>query len=477
MAVYYSSFLKVPHSLFEKKGVFDGYVGADVKLHIDPLRLKSTKIKEFAGSYENVFLKYFNRFVLFVDHMESNREDDTFFKLIVENFMFQEIPNVGLGYSEKGSSGTGISGALAKQLARSTVQIIKSGMREPELFVFMHLFEKNIGADRISDMTVHILRHQILQYTARIAGEMRLPVYRYRLEDYDYQVPFYKGLPLHFVPTSLLADLPVAKSFEDISKVENYNTEIKRKVCNAVKGEWKAYVTGPYQKQVLKNALMNSRKAYDEAINYYRSLVGESYDFNTDKKHFYFEARIKEIVDDALNGKSVSGKLTTQDVVNATKEAIALYKKCLENHRSYKLMYYEKDSIAKSEDYAQELLYVLSEAYLKAKGFDIDVSPEADTGVGKLDFKFSQGSNSRVIIETKLSNNKDLLHGFVTQLPDYMKAQDAVYGIYVVVIVDSPNNQKSQMRKLWEIKSKSALNNKEIVFVSAEERPTASKRK
>ena len=155
----------------------------------------------------------------------------------------------------------------------------------------------------------------------------------------------------------------------------------------------------------------------------------------------------------------------------------ALYKKCLENHRSYKLMYYEKDSIAKSENYAQELLYVISEAYLKAKGFDIDVSPEADTGVGKLDFKFSQGANSRVIIETKLSNNKDLLHGFVTQLPDYMKAQNAVYGFYVVVIVDSPNNQKSQMRQLWELKSKSVLNNKEIVFVSAEERPTASKRK
>lgn len=66
---------------------------------------------------------------------------------------------------------------------------------------------------------------------------------------------------------------------------------------------------------------------------------------------------------------------------------------------------------------------------------------------------------------------------FVTQLPDYMKAQNAVYGFYVVVIVDSPNNQKTQMRQLWEFKSKSVLNNKEIVFVSAEEKPTASKRK
>ena len=222
---------------------------------------------------------------------------------------------------------------------------------------------------------------------------------------------------------------------------------------------------------------MISRKAYDEAIKYYRGLIGESYNFEVDKKRFYFEARVKDIVDNALKGKIVSGKLTAQDVVNATKEVVLLYKKCLENHRSYKLMYYEKDSLAKSEDYAQELLYVISEAYLKAKGFDIDVSPEADTGVGKLDFKFSQGANSRVIIETKLSNNKDLLHGYITQLPDYMKALNAVYGIYVVVIVDSPNNQKSLMRKLWEIKSKGVIKNKEIIFVSAEERVTASKRK
>ena len=46
-----------------------------------------------------------------------------------------------------------------------------------------------------------------------------------------------------------------------------------------------------------------------------------------------------------------------------------------------------------------------------------------------------------------------------------------------MVIVDSPNNKKTQMRQLWELKSKSVLNNKEIIFVSAEERPTASKRK
>lgn len=480
MAQYYSSFFGISHSVFEDKGVFDGFVGADVKLHIDPLRLKVSTIKEFKGTYDSVFLKYFQRFVLFVDNMESDSEDDMCFKMIVEHFQFQEIPNVGLGYSEDGGAGTGISGTTAKKLAKSTVQIIRKGMREPELFVFMHLFEKNIGADRISDMTIHIMRNEILRYTERMAKEMGIPCKMFTNNDETYMVPYYDGKPLHFVPTSLLADLPVARSYEDISTVDNYNTEIKRKVCRAVNGEWKSFISGSGQKQVLKNALMSSRKAYDEAISYYRSLMGEAYDFGTDKRHFYFEARLKDIIQEAIKGNNVEIKLTPDEVMSSTRECILLYKNCIERHRSYKLMYYEKGKIAKSEDYAQELLYVVSEAYLKAKGFDIDVSPEADTGVGKLDFKFSQGSRSRVIIETKLSTNQDLLHGYVKQLPDYMYSQDADYGIFVVVLVDSKKNQLTQLKKLRDIEKKRAGGDRtyanEIIFVNAKERLTASKR-
>jgi len=117
---------------------------------------------------------------------------------------------------------------------------------------------------------------------------------------------------------------------------------------------------------------------------------------------------------------------------------------------------------------------------LKAKGFDIDISPEADTGVGKLDFKFSQGRNSMVIIETKLSNNSDLLHGYISQLPDYMNSQHASYGLFVVVSVDSSKNQIGQLKKLRDIESKRDRTDptkNEIIFVNAKERPTASKKK
>ena len=101
MSEYYSDYFNVPHSLFESKGIFDGLIGTDIKLHIDPLRLKGTQIEEFKDSYKNVFLKYFDRFVHFVDSIETENEDDTFFRLMVEHFRFDEIHNVGLGYSEK----------------------------------------------------------------------------------------------------------------------------------------------------------------------------------------------------------------------------------------------------------------------------------------------------------------------------------------------------------------------------------------
>ena len=113
------------------------------------------------------------------------------------------------------------------------------------------------------------------------------------------------------------------------------------------------------------------------------------------------------------------------------------------------------------------------------KGFDIDVSPEADTGLGKLDFKFSQGKNSRVVIETKLSTNSELLYGYQSQLPDYMKAQNAAYGLFVVVIVNSTKNQKRQIQQLRNLALKreedSIMN--EIIFVDAKEKSTASKKK
>ena len=73
-----------------------------------------------------------------------------------------EISNTGLGFSKENSHGKGISGDLAKQLANSAYTIIKAGLEDPEIFALMQLIEDNVGADRISDMTLYILQKDFL---------------------------------------------------------------------------------------------------------------------------------------------------------------------------------------------------------------------------------------------------------------------------------------------------------------------------
>ena len=58
MSISYSKHLGVKHLDLVQKGVFNGYINEDSKLHVDPLLLKECKIPEFENAY-NEFLQYF----------------------------------------------------------------------------------------------------------------------------------------------------------------------------------------------------------------------------------------------------------------------------------------------------------------------------------------------------------------------------------------------------------------------------------
>jgi hypothetical protein len=55
MAQHYSAFFERRHSDFVSKGVFDGYIGKDARLHVDSLLLKNCTTPEFIGAYEKQF--------------------------------------------------------------------------------------------------------------------------------------------------------------------------------------------------------------------------------------------------------------------------------------------------------------------------------------------------------------------------------------------------------------------------------------
>ena len=154
---YYSTYFGIKHSAFVDAGVFDGQIGQDVNMHINPLLLRNCKEPEFKNAYAE-FLNYFNQIIVLAKRVEEISSNDRCFRQILRLFQFKETHNSGLGYSAYGTHGTGISGMLSRQLAQNAVEIVRIGIEDPAIFTLLPIFEEGIGADRISDMTITILK-------------------------------------------------------------------------------------------------------------------------------------------------------------------------------------------------------------------------------------------------------------------------------------------------------------------------------
>lgn len=106
------------------------------------------------------------------------------------------------------------------------------------------------------------------------------------------------------------------------------------------------------------------------------------------------------------------------------------FKKLVETNGLWKLLYDENHK-AKHENAAQLLLFGIADAYCTANG--IDISREVNNGQGPVDFKFSKGSQDKVLVEVKLTSNSQLIHGIDKQLPIYMNQENTRKAIYLII--------------------------------------------
>lgn len=107
--------------------------------------------------------------------------------------------------------------------------------------------------------------------------------------------------------------------------------------------------------------------------------------------------------------------------------------------------------------------------------FNVCMSEESDVGSGKVDFIFSQGNDSKVCVELKLSTSSKVLEGYTKQLQQYLKSEKTDKGIYVVI--DS-SNSKSSFQKLInfiEEGKKTGQSYPNIILVDSSSKLSASK--
>lgn len=475
MAIHYSQYFHLQHKDFVSKGVYNAFLDKDSLLHVDPLLLKGCMIPEFKESY-STFLGYFRKLVPLAKFVKNTNVSDPFFKQIVSRFTMREISNTGLGFSKENSYGKGISGDLANQLANSAYTIIQAGLVEPEIFALMQLIEDNVGADRISDMTLCILQEDFLAYTQRIAKELNLPTKTFMFaHGVKYEVPFYKNKPIHFIPMQLLADLPKANDFDEIDKVCNYNNLLKKKIAEIIGVAWAQYKD--YKKRDWKDLILGNKACYETAISYYRGLKGVAYDFSSDNKNEYVDILLYDLLlRYPLTLPSFSECNPQTEVYEITKSICMQFKHLVEDNRLSELFY--KDRRKPDETDWQMLLYTVADTYKLGANLDVSITREDNPGVGEIDFHIMRGSKANTVIEIKRSTNANLLHGYRTQLAAYMKAEKADSGIFMVIMEDDCIERiQTKMAEVQEDMRKKGEYIPEVIYVNGKRQYSASNRK
>lgn len=473
MALTYSRFFKVKHRDFVKKGVYNAFLDQDSLLHIDPLLLKGSEIPEFKNAYTE-FFNYFRLFIPLVKASKADNLQDRFFNQMVKRFTFKEIPNTGLGFSKGNTRGRGISGTISIQLAHSAYTIIKAGIEDPEIFGLMQLIEDNMAADRISDMAIAILQRHFLEYTQRIALEMGLTTHSYTFEyGVMFQIPFYKDKPIHFIPESFLANLPVAHDFEEIDNVCNYNNRLKRKIAELIGVNWAEYKD--YKKKDWKNLIVGNKDCYKAAISFYKNLNAIPYDFTADNKKQYQVVLLQELLDEIPFQKPTEYENEEEEVYKLMLAMCHQFKHLVEHNRISELFY--RNNRTPDETDWQLLLYTVADTYKIAGNLDLSITREDNPGVGEIDFHITKGSRANSVIEIKRSTNENLIHGYRTQLPAYMKAERAQSGIFMVIMekdnIDEIKQKIGEVQKDMENKGEYIP---EIVYINGMRQYSASNR-
>ncbi|TMP15879.1 hypothetical protein [Pseudoalteromonas sp. S2893] len=468
-----SSEFNIDIALIEKLGVVNVLLNTDTQLFIDPMLLEESSHKEMREGASSSYKKRFNNIIKLLSL--SKLEDDVPWRNAKRLFKFSEISWTCLGY------GTSVRGSgFGKDLIASTLdtaaQIVSLGVDDVDLFMALALFEEGIGPDRISDMTTNIIINDLIDFSLNINKTLKIPTKEFKIDGSKYNLVEnpYSGQPILFVPNDIVRDLPIASDWSDISRVVRENEELREKVNHHVGEVWSTMTRR--QKDRLKKAALKSKSSFQQVIDMIREVSPNPYDFKSDRNGEAFWTELLQTIPKSypFDLSTYSQRvLTPKEVLDVVNKILSQFQELIENKGLWKELWDESGKPRK-EKAAQRLLFSIAYSYCKAN--NLDLSPEADSGNGPVDFKLSQGSDSKVVIEIKLSTNGSLVHGFEKQLEIYKRADDTDLGIFLIVDVGGIGNKYAQVQRVRDEFLNEYGTASKIWYVDGNQRASASKR-
>jgi hypothetical protein len=465
-----SESLGVSSAQLWKSGVFDSYLGIDSLLHVDPARLRSTRIPELLGSYKR-FQHYFARIL---DLIAAAKPGDALERQATKGLIFPEVREAALGYAEASNAGRGVTPDVAGRLYATAKAIIDAGIKNPSIFEVAVLFEEKFGPDLISDMTIFLLLEDLGRFNKRIADKLGLKTAERTVHGRKGTFVYSKSQDqaVLLIPHSILADLPVATDWSEIDDVSAYNESLRKRINEVVQKVWIKRVQN-LSKSDIKGVLLQRPDLLRELLANYAKAKAEPYDFDSDPRGQVIWHRASR--EYAKNNPLTLDPAHTTAEVHAVVLKICEHFKHLIEQKGLSELLFDADEKPKIEKASQLLFFGVADAYCHANG--LDISREPQTGRGPADFKVSKGYQERVIVEVKLSSNGKFLDGLTAQLPTYMHAENAKHGVFLFIKIGEHEKKLRRIIKVHRALKKEGKLVPDLMVIDATEKLSASKLK
>jgi hypothetical protein len=452
----------------------DPTLNVDTKLFVDPLLLSTSKHPEMRAGRER-YIQHFSNVISLL--RASQEKGDTYWRNAERLLTFPEIRWTCLGYGAASVSGSGSGPGIRSLVLTSAKDIVDLGVTDPDLFTAMALFENDVGPDRISDMTTRVILENLVELNVRILAVFGVTPEPFagpdgqvfQLATNSTQTP---RCPVLLVPLDILRSLPIAADWDGVCSAAAHNEALRNRVNRDIGNIWE--LQSRDKKAEVRSQVLASRKAFEGLLAMIDAVERHSYNFQGDPEGELLWRRLcSTIASEFPLQINVAKPLDVAGAKKVVEQILDRFTWLIEKRGLWKDLY-RADHRPRPEKSAQMLFFAVADSYCHAN--DLDITPEADTGVGPVDFKFSSGYTSRIVVEIKLSTNPKVVAGFGRQLAAYAESETAKAAYYVVIDV---GHLGEKYDKVVALRNSSAAGTKlkpQAMLIDGTPKQSASKR-
>jgi hypothetical protein len=229
--ILFSQHFGIDPQIMDDEGIFDPILNIDTKLFIDPLLLEKSRHGLINTQATNE-LKYFYENIISLLE-ESKDKGDFAYQSALNQLPKREVEGTCLGYGTNSISGRSISKSSKEKIINTASDIIRIGIKKPQLFIILPLFEEGIGSDTISDITTSAIQKTLFEFTLQTAKKLDIKTISHFHNGEAIEIirnPFRKKIsPILLLPQDILRKLPFATTWEEIEDAANANKNMRLK--------------------------------------------------------------------------------------------------------------------------------------------------------------------------------------------------------------------------------------------------------